>query len=129
MWPRALGHRSILADPRSKDMKDIINKRIKHREWFRPFAPSIMEEFFHKYFYCKNNISPYMLLAVKWKKIAIKNILSVIHVDNTSRVQTVSQKTNLRYFQLSYWYRFTSLNYTTPWSFKYSTFESYKEFL
>jgi len=85
--PRALGHRSILFDPRQKDGKDILNRKIKHRESFRPFAPAVPEkragEFFHM-----DLPSPFMLRAVKVK--TPDRLPAITHVDNTARVQTVS---------------------------------------
>jgi carbamoyltransferase len=95
--PRALGNRSILADPRDENMKDILNEKIKHRESFRPFAPSILEEFTSEYFEC-NTISPYMLLVSKVKKPKI--IPAVTHVDGTGRLQTVSKISNPLYYNL-----------------------------
>ena len=71
--PRALGNRSILADPRNGKMKDILNEKIKHRESFRPFAPSILEEYVSEYFELDIS-SPYMLLVAKIKNEFI-NIL------------------------------------------------------
>ena len=95
--PRALGNRSILADPRRKDMKDILNAKIKHRESFRPFAPSIMEEFVSEYF--EMNIpSPYMLMVSPIKKP--EKIPAVTHVDGTGRLQTVSRESNSLYYDL-----------------------------
>ena len=95
--PRALGNRSILADPRRADMKDILNAKIKHRESFRPFAPSIMEEFTSEFF--KINISsPYMLMVAPVKKP--KEIPAVTHVDGTGRLQTVSKESNKLYYDL-----------------------------
>ena len=95
--PRALGNRSILADPRKKDMKDILNAKIKHRESFRPFAPSIMEEYVSEYF--EMDIpSPYMLMVAPVKKP--KDIPAVTHVDGTGRLQTVSKETNSLYYDL-----------------------------
>jgi carbamoyltransferase len=95
--PRALGNRSILADPRRADMKDILNAKIKHRESFRPFAPSIMEEFASEYF--EMDIpSPYMLMVAPVKKP--KEIPAVTHVDGTGRLQTVSKKSNELYYNL-----------------------------
>ena len=95
--PRALGNRSILADPRRKDMKDILNEKIKHRESFRPFAPSILEEHVSEYF--EMNIpSPYMLMVAPVKKP--EKIPAVTHVDGTGRVQTVSKSSNPLYHKL-----------------------------
>ncbi|MDB4840788.1 hypothetical protein OAH75_05725 [Nitrosopumilus sp.] len=78
--PRALGNRSILADPRRADMKDILNAKIKHRESFRPFAPSILEEFTTEYFQI-DIPSPYMLMVAPVKKP--NEIAAVTHVDGT----------------------------------------------
>jgi carbamoyltransferase len=95
--PRALGHRSILADSRQAEMKDKINLRVKHREPFRPFAPSIIYESVSEYFDLDRE-SPYMLLISKVKKP--KSIPSVTHVDNTARVQTVTKEANDIYYDL-----------------------------
>ena len=95
--PRALGNRSILADPRRKEMKDVLNEKIKHRESFRPFAPSILEEHVSEYFDI-NIPSPYMLMVAPVKKPEI--IPAVTHVDGTGRLQTVSKDTNLFYYRL-----------------------------
>jgi carbamoyltransferase len=95
--PRALGNRSILADPRREDMKDILNAKIKHRESFRPFAPSIMEEFASEYFEI-DVPSPYMLMVTPVKKP--KEIPAVTHVDGTGRLQTVSRNSNPLYYNL-----------------------------
>ena len=95
--PRALGNRSILADPREESMKDVLNKKIKHRESFRPFAPSILEEFTSEYFDLDVS-SPYMLLVAPVKKP--DTIKAVTHVDGTSRVQSVSKKSNPLYYDL-----------------------------
>nr|AIF16774.1 carbamoyltransferase [uncultured marine thaumarchaeote KM3_74_H09] len=95
--PRALGNRSILADPRHGDMKDILNEKIKHRESFRPFAPSILEEHVFEYFDI-DTPSPYMLMVAPVKKP--KNIPAVTHVDGTGRLQTVSKDSNPLYYDL-----------------------------
>ena len=95
--PRALGNRSILADPRLPAMKDILNKKIKHRESFRPFAPSILEEYVSEYFEL-NVTSPYMLLVAKVKKP--DKIPAVTHVDGTGRLQSVSKHVNPLYYDL-----------------------------
>lgn len=97
--PRSLGHRSILADPRKAEMKNIINDRIKHREMFRPFAPSILEECLNDYFYSAVP-SPFMLYVFKAREKAIRDIPAVVHVDSTSRVQSVNQKDNGIYYEL-----------------------------
>ncbi len=95
--PRALGNRSILADPRREEMKDILNAKIKHRESFRPFAPSILEEFASDYFDI-DVPSPYMLMVAPVKKP--KEIPAVTHVDGTGRLQTVSKDSNRLYYDL-----------------------------
>ena len=97
--PRALGNRSILADPRNPDMKNIINMKIKRRESFRPFAPSILEKYQSDWFESKF-INPYMssITTVKFDKQKI--IPAVTHVDNTARIQSVSFDSNFRYASL-----------------------------
>ena len=95
--PRALGNRSLLADSRNPKMQDIMNERIKHRERYRPFAPSVLEEDYKKYFKL-NRPSPYMLLVAKVKKP--KLIPSVTHVDGTARVQTVNINQNKIFYKL-----------------------------
>ena len=95
--PRALGNRSILADPRDGKMKDILNEKIKHRESFRPFAPSVLEE--HAADYFELDIpSPYMLMVTKIKQP--DKIPAVTHVDGTGRLQTVSKQSNPLYYDL-----------------------------
>jgi carbamoyltransferase len=97
--PRALGNRSIVADPRRADMKDILNRRIKHREIFRPFAPSILAEATGEWFE-KSHPSPFMTLAyaVRPEKRAL--IPAPTHVDGTGRLQTVAREANPRYHAL-----------------------------
>ena len=97
--PRALGNRSILADPRKPNMRDIINAKIKRREEFRPFAPSILEEHASAYF-DMNGQSPYMGFVFDAKQIAKDKIPSCVHVDGTSRVQTVNLEFNERFYKL-----------------------------
>ena len=94
--PRALGNRSILADARNKDMKDILNAKIKHRESFRPFAPSVLEEHVSEYF--DIDTSPYMQMVVPIKKP--NEIPAVTHIDGTGRLQSVSKNTNPLYYDL-----------------------------
>ena len=95
--PRALGHRSILADSRRKEMKDIINDKIKHRESFRPFAPAVLAECCSEYFDLEGE-SPFMLLVAEVLKPDI--IPSVTHVDGTARVQTVTRESNGKFYDL-----------------------------
>ena len=95
--PRALGSRSILADPRKAEMKDILNEKIKHRESFRPFAPSILEEYVSEYFDI-DRPSPYMLFVAPVRKPEL--IPAVTHVDGTGRLQTVNRDTNPLYYDL-----------------------------
>jgi carbamoyltransferase len=97
--PRALGNRSIVADPRRSDMKEILNQRIKHREIFRPFAPSILAEATGEWFE-KSHPSPFMTLAyaVRPEKRAL--IPAPTHVDGTGRLQTVTREANPRYHAL-----------------------------
>lgn len=90
--PRALGHRSILADPRNPKMKDIVNTKIKFREEFRPFAPAVLSEHADQYFFLTMPLlSQFMLAAYKTKLKARKNVPAVVHVDGTSRVQLVDE--------------------------------------
>ncbi len=93
---RALGNRSILADPRNPDIKDIINHTIKQREDFRPFAPAVLEEHYKEYF-DTNSPSPYMSRIVKVKS---DKIPGVTHVDNTARIQTVNREFNEKFYDL-----------------------------
>jgi carbamoyltransferase len=97
--PRALGNRSIVADPRRADMKDILNRRIKHRETYRPFAPSVLEEKAADIFE-RSEPSPFMLMVYKVKEAQRARIPAVTHVDDTGRLQTVSASINPRYHAL-----------------------------
>lgn len=97
--PRALGNRSILADPSRPEMKDRVNNQVKHREPWRPFAPSILEEKIDRYI-SKPIPSPFMILAFDTKPEVQNEIVSAIHIDGTCRPQTVSRATNPRYWQL-----------------------------
>ncbi len=90
---RALGNRSILADPRNGTMKVIINDKIKHRQWFRPVAPAILEENISEWFE-NPNLSPYMSLALKFKKDKQDLVPAVVHYDGTGRLQTVNKDLN-----------------------------------
>jgi carbamoyltransferase len=97
--PRALGNRSIVAHPGRPDMKDILNARIKHREWFRPFAPSILAEYQHEYFE-HDHPSPFMLHVYKIRPEKRKELCAVNHVDDTGRLQTVARDENPIYYDL-----------------------------
>jgi carbamoyltransferase len=97
--PRALGNRSILADPRRAEMKDILNRRIKHREIFRPFAPSIIEEATGDFFE-QTHPSPFMTFAYPVKREKRSQIPAPTHVDGTARLQTVSRTSNPLYWRL-----------------------------
>ena len=93
---RALGNRSILADPRRKDIKDIINKTIKMREDFRPFAPAVLEDHYKDYF-DTNSPSPYMSRICKVKSDKVPGIT---HIDGTARIQTVNRKFNQKFYDI-----------------------------
>ncbi len=97
--PRALGNRSIVVDPRRKDMKDILNARIKRREHFRPFAPSILVERSAEYFEHGYPV-PFMLQVYKVRPEKREEIPAVTHVDGTGRLQTVSRESNPLYHRL-----------------------------
>jgi carbamoyltransferase len=97
--PRALGNRSIVVDPRRPEMKEILNRRIKHRELFRPFAPSILQERIGDYFE-QTYASPFMLMTYKVKSAKLREIPAPTHVDGTGRLQTVDQATHPLYWRL-----------------------------
>ena len=97
--PRALGNRSIVADPRRADMKDILNARIKHREMFRPFAPSVLAEATGEYFE-KSYPSPFMTQTYSVRPEKRAAIPAPTHVDGTGRLQTVTREANPRYWRL-----------------------------
>jgi carbamoyltransferase len=97
--PRALGNRSIVADPRRAEMKEILNDRIKKREPFRPFAPSILEEHVGTWFE-QTHPAPTMLMVYQIKPERRAEIPAVTHVDGSGRLQTVSATLNPRYYQL-----------------------------
>lgn len=98
---RALGNRSILADPRDPAMKDKVNKAVKYRETFRPFAPSILEQYVQDYFVCdKKSRVPFMEKVFMIKPEKRKLIPAVTHIDGSGRLQTVSRETNPKYYNL-----------------------------
>ena len=94
---RALGNRSILADPRCPKMKDTINEKVKHRQWYRPFAPAILRERVKDWF-VKDIESPYMGIVLKFKERAKKEVPAVVHYDGSGRLQTVSEKDNYWFY-------------------------------
>jgi carbamoyltransferase len=97
--PRALGNRSILGDPRRADMKDILNQKIKRRESFRPFAPSILREEVANWFEQDDDV-PFMMQVFQFKEDKRGLVPAVCHADNSGRLQTVHQDTNPRYHRL-----------------------------
>ncbi|APO46205.1 hypothetical protein BS614_20710 [Paenibacillus xylanexedens] len=100
--PRALGNRSIIADPRPAENKEIINAMVKMREGYRPFAPSVLEEKAADYFEVPGGMekSPYMIFVLNVKEDKRKLLGAITHVDGTARIQTVSSQTNPRYWSL-----------------------------
>lgn len=97
--PRALGQRSVLADPRHLETKERINDKLKQRDWFMPFAPVIMEEFKHKVL--ENGYgTPFMTLTDNIKKDFVKKIPAAIHIDGTARAQIIKKETNLAYWSV-----------------------------
>lgn len=97
--PRALGNRSILGDPRRTDMKDILNLKIKRRESFRPFAPSVLAEHVNDWFESDAPV-PFMMKVFQVRATAREKIPAVTHVDGSGRLQTVTQESNERYYKL-----------------------------
>ncbi len=107
--PRALGHRSMLADPRPIGMKDHVNKVVKFREPFRPLAPSILESHCPKVFEMEGT-SPYMLQVAPVRKSWKDKVPAIVHVDGTARVQTVDPENNKTYYELiSHFHRLTGV--------------------
>jgi len=94
---RALGNRSILADPRHAETKDIVNEKVKHRQWFRPFAPSVLRDYVKDWF-VHDVDSPYMNVAMKFKDDMSEKVPAVVHFDDTARLQTVSKEDNEWYY-------------------------------
>ena len=95
---RALGNRSILADPRDPNMKDKINEKVKHRQRYRPFAPSILRERVSDWF-VRDIDSPYMGFVIKFKEEAATKVPAVVHYDGSGRLQTVTEKDNKWYYR------------------------------
>ena len=99
MGPRALGNRSILADPRRPDMRDVLNAKVKKRESFRPFAPAVLVERAHEFFEI-DQPDPFMTLAPRVRAEARHRIPAAVHIDGTGRIQTVERSSNPRYYGL-----------------------------
>jgi len=97
--PRALGNRSIISDPRRTDMKDIINAKIKRRESFRPFAPSILREHVSEWFEIDDDV-PFMMKVFPFKQEKRHLLPAVTHADGSGRLQTVTRESNQRYYDL-----------------------------
>ena len=97
--PRALGNRSFLADPRRSDMLQLLNEKVKLREWFRPLAPSLLEEASSEMF-GRLHLDPFMVTVLPVAEAQRARIPAVVHVDGSARPQTVSRRTNPRYWQL-----------------------------
>ena len=99
--PRALGNRSIVCDPNIADMKDILNSKVKFREWYRPFAPFCKKEDAHKYFESRNfdNLE-YMSYAPMVKKEYREKLPSITHADNTARLQTVTEESHPQFYEI-----------------------------
>ena len=98
--PRALGNRSILADPSKKNIKEFINSKVKKRELFRPLAVSVLQDFANKNFYMNENLSPNMNIVFNARDEIKKIYLDIVHADGTTRVQTVSEKDNKKFYGL-----------------------------
>ena len=97
--PRALGNRSIICDPRRPNMKDILNIKIKRRESFRPFAPSVLDNSVSEWFEQSDDV-PFMMQVYQIIREKRQKIPAVTHIDGSGRLQTVNEKTNPRYFSL-----------------------------
>ena len=107
--PRALGNRSILADPRREDVKEILNKKVKFREWFRPFAPAVLAEYTSEYFEL-DHPSDFMVMAYNIREDRRKILPGVTHADGTGRLQTITKEGNPVFHQMiSEFYKLTGV--------------------
>ena len=97
--PRALGNRSIIASPQNNWTREILNHQVKHREWFRPFAPAVKLDKAFKYFQGSSAV-PYMMKVADVTATSYVDILACIHIDGTSRLQTVSEEDNPLFYKL-----------------------------
>lgn len=110
--PRALGNRSLLTDPRNPRAREILNQKVKHREYFRPFAPSVLHEEAKQWFHIQKDTTAaeFMLMAYPIRDELRDQVPAVLHVDGTSRIQTVRRETNPRYHKLiSAFFRLTGV--------------------
>jgi carbamoyltransferase len=99
--PRALGARSVLADPRSASIRQHVNQFVKHREWFRPLAPTVLADDVDDWFEgIEGNVSPYMSVTAKVKEEKRHEVPAICHVDGTARLQTLTREGNPRYYAL-----------------------------
>ncbi|MBV9951364.1 MAG: carbamoyl transferase [Acidimicrobiia bacterium] len=116
--PRALGHRSLIADPRSAETKKRLDTEVKRREWFRPYAPSALADHADEYFDMLGVDSPYMLLAVDTRPEVRDEVPAIVHVDGSARVQTVEQDVDPLYHRLiSQFYELTGIPLVVDTSF------------
>jgi carbamoyltransferase len=98
--PRALGNRSLIFDPRNPKAKDIVNQ-VKRREWYRPFAGTVLLEHAQEWFHMRGlKESPFMMYAMKVKEDKKNIVPGIVHVDGTCRIQTVTQEQNYHYYNL-----------------------------
>lgn len=98
--PRALGNRSIICDPSFKNMKDILNHKVKQREWYRPFAPMVLQHEANEYFVWDNSEAPYMSFSAHVRSKYQERLASITHVDYSARIQTVNEYDNPWYYSL-----------------------------
>jgi carbamoyltransferase len=98
--PRALGNRSIICDPSFKNMKDILNHKVKQREWYRPFAPMVLQHEASEYFVWDNSEAPFMSFSAHVRSKYQKFLASITHVDYSARIQTINEQDNPWYYSL-----------------------------
>jgi carbamoyltransferase len=98
--PRALGNRSIICDPSFKNMKDILNQKVKQREWYRPFAPMVLQHEASEYFVWDNSEAPFMSFSAHVRSKYQDFLASITHVDYSARIQTINEQDNPWYYSL-----------------------------